>query len=549
MRPVVIIGAGIAALSAALTLAEAGRQSILISSMPSERAQSVMAEGGINAAIDTYREGDSVEQHFADTMAAGCFLADPNAVRALTEEAPKIVRWLCDLGVAFNRTERGEIDLRYFGGQKKRRTAFAQSSSGKQITAALIQRARYWESRGLIRRYDHHVLMDLLMDGQGACAGCIIRDEYTKKMEVVPGAVLLCSGGMNGLFGKTTGTTQNTGAATAAAFVRGVPCANLEMIQYHPTTAAISGKRALISEAARGEGGRLFVLCGGARWYYMEELYPELKNLMPRDIVSRETERVCRENGADTAWLDLTGLSARIFSDKLSDLKTFCLEFLHLDPAKEPIPVYPGIHYFMGGLYVDDAHRTAAPHLYAAGECACQYHGANRLGGNSLLGAAFGGKRAARTILEDHNEGVQIPEGAEDDFFAALHAIEQRKEECSCSAGEKRLAEIMNGCMGIVRREETLRRGADALEELAQTLRRGRDFRADAAAQLQLQRRVELAAAMVESARARRESRGAHWRADYPERDDARFQKTTLARKGAAGTEITFGEIPREARP
>ena len=141
-------------------------------------------------------------------------------------------------------------------GIRDRRTAFAQSSSGKQITAALIQRARYWESRGLIRRYDHHVLMELLMDGQGACAGCIIRDEYPKKMEVVPGAVLLCSGGMNGLFGKTTGTTQNTGAATAAAFVRGVPCANLEMIQYHPTTAAISGKRALISEAARGEGGR-----------------------------------------------------------------------------------------------------------------------------------------------------------------------------------------------------------------------------------------------------------------------------------------------------
>lgn len=548
MKPVVIIGAGIAALSAALTLAEAGRQSILVSSMPAERAQSVMAEGGINAAIDTCKEGDSVEQHFADTMAAGCFLADPNAVRALTEEAPKVVRWLCDLGVAFNRRENGAIDLRYFGGQKKRRTAFAQSSTGKQITAALVQRARYWESRGIIRQYDHHELMDLVMDGQGGCAGCIVRDEYSKKFEILPGAVLLCSGGMNGLFGKTTGTTRNTGAATAAAFARGVACANLEMIQYHPTTAAISGKRALISEAARGEGGRLFVLRGGERWYYMEELYPELKNLMPRDIVSRETERVCRENGADTAWLDLTGLNEQVFSEKLSDLKTFCLEFLHLDPVKEPIPVYPGIHYFMGGVYVDDAHRTGMEHLYAAGECACQYHGANRLGGNSLLGAAFGGMRAARTILAASDEGGRMPSGAGDDFFASLREIEQRKEECSCAAGEKRLAEIMNGCMGIVRREETLGRGAEKLQELAQTLRRGKDPRTDAAQQLQLQRRVELAAAMVESARARKESRGAHWRTDYPARDDVQFQKTTLARKGAAGAEITFAEIPKEAQ-
>lgn len=552
MKAVWIIGAGVAGLSAALTLAQKGQESVLVSSAPSERAQSVMAEGGINAALDTKGQGDSTEEHFRDTMKAGCGLADPNAVRALTEGAPEVVRALARLGVAFNRTESGALDLRYFGGQKKQRTAFAQSSTGRQVMAALIQEARRWEARGLIRRKDHHEVVKFLTRGENECTGCIILDQYTKSCEILSGTGLLASGGLNGLFGRTTGAVQNTGAAAAAAYLAGAACANLEMIQYHPTTTAISGKRALISEAARGEGGRLFVLRGGTRWYYMEEKYPELKNLMPRDVVSRETEKVCRECGQDTAWLDLTGVKEEVLSEKLGDLAEFCREFLHRDPRREPIPVYPGIHYFMGGLYVDAAHRTTLRGLYAAGECACQYHGANRLGGNSLLGAAFGGYTAAQTILQDTPiQGLSAAEAAEaaEGWRAVCDAMAARREAVSCAAVEAELSRILNDCLGIRRQEVSLCTGAAALAELTRHVCAGQDREAGAARQYALEARLALATAMVESAWARKESRGAHFRTDFPRRDDAHYQKTTVARRHSGGAEISFEPIAEEARP
>ena len=550
MNRIVIIGAGIAGLTAAITLAEQGQKSILVSPAPSERAQSVMAEGGINAALNTKGQNDSRQEHFRDTMAAGCDLADPAAVRALTAAAPEIVKWLADLGVAFNRTAAGELDLRYFGGQKKQRTAFAQSGTGKQIMSALIRECRKWESRGLVERKTHHTLQKLLVNGEKWCTGCIIKDNYTDSCQILTGNVLLATGGLNGLFGKTTGVTQNTGDAAAAAYEAGAACANLEMIQYHPTTTPISGKRALITEAARGEGGRLFVRRSGAKWYYMEEKYPELKNLMPRDVVSRETEQVCRENGQENAWLDLTGLPEEVFADKLADLCTFCMEFLKLDPKTEYLPVYPGIHYFMGGLYVDAAHRTTVQGLYAAGECACQYHGANRLGGNSLLGAAFGGRRAAQAMLSDLADTATMP-FREDDRAAELWQAEQAavQSRCgvvSCAAAQKQLEETMKDCMGIRRCDGQLARGSAALAALAAQLKSGRDPRSGAAEQILLERRVELARAMVESARARKESRGAQCRTDYPERNDAAFQKTTVARYRCNGPEITFAALAKE---
>lgn len=549
MSKAVIIGAGIAGLTAAIALAEAGQPCVLVSSAPSERAQSVMAEGGINAALNTKGQGDSVQEHFQDTMASGCDLADPNGVRALTNGAPELVTWLAGLGVAFNRTPAGELDLRSFGGQKKQRTAYARSGTGKQIMTGLIQEVRKWESRGLVERKLHHTLQKLIVTAENECTGCIILDENTKSCHILTGNVLLATGGLNGLFGKTTGTVQNTGDAAAAAYAAGAACANLEMIQYHPTTTPISGKRALISEAARGEGGRLFVLRDGQRWYYMEALYPELKNLMPRDVVSRETERVCRENGQETAWLDLTALPESVLAEQLADLREFCLEFLHLDPKKDFLPVYPGIHYFMGGLYVDSAHRTMVKGLYAAGECACQYHGANRLGGNSLLGAVFGGRRAAQTVLADARPPVQA-EGAEAAALAAWQAeqdaVERRTGRVSCAAAKQRLGDILRRCMGIRRCEEQLAAGAEDLEQLAADLKKGRDPGCTGAEQICLERRVALARAMVESARARRESRGAQCRTDYPERNDGEFCKTTVARMGQGGPAISFAQIPKE---
>lgn len=547
MKPVVIVGAGIAGLTAALTAAARGQKVILVSSAPSERAQSVMAEGGINAALDNKGQHDSVEEHFRDTMRAGCDLADANAVRALTALAPETVLWLAELGVPFNRTAEGKLDQRYFGGQKKQRTAFARSGTGKQVMTALIRACRRREAEGLVARKMHHTLQKVLVNEAGTCTGCILRDDTTGTDEVLAGNVLLATGGLNGLFGKTTGTTKNTGAATAAAFAAGAACANLEMIQYHPTTAAISGKRALISEAARGEGGRLFVRRGGEKWYYMEEKYPELKNLMPRDVVSRETEQVCRENGQDTAWLDMTALPEQVFAEKLTDLRAFCLEFLELDPKKDYIPVYPGVHYFMGGVWVDAFHRTSLPGLYAAGECACQYHGANRLGGNSLLGAAVGGRRAMETLLSDGRVyPMDDAAGALEAWQTQCRALAQRAGRVSCRAAENQLVALVKDCMGIRRCEAELAAGAAGLAQLEEELRGGCDESVTPDVQIALEERAALARAMVESARARKESRGAQCRTDYPARDDAHYRKTTLARCTGGRIDIAFAALPEE---
>ena len=270
-KTIIIIGAGLAGLSAALQAAENGCNVKLVSSLPSERAQSVMAEGGINAALNTKDENDSPEEHFTDTIKAACGLADPNAVWGMTQAAPELVHWLLKLGVKFNMSGYDDVDLRNFGGQKKKRTAFAQSDTGKQIMTAMIDAVRRKEASGMVERFSHHSFLTLRLCGN-ICCGCVIRDEYSQETVELPGdAVIVATGGMHGLFGNTTGSLSNTGEVTAELFRLGVPLANGEMIQYHPTTVKCGGKRMLISEAARGEGGRLFAMKDGKQWYFMEE--------------------------------------------------------------------------------------------------------------------------------------------------------------------------------------------------------------------------------------------------------------------------------------
>ena len=521
-----IIGAGLAGLSAAITLAERGIACNLISRQPSERAQSVLAEGGINAALDTMGEGDTWQEHYADTMRGGCELADPNAVAGLTFRAPELVRWLASIGAPFQR-EDGRIALRNFGGQKKKRTAYARSSTGKVLMTALIDEARKHEAAGLIRRWARHELIDLDM-ADGACRGVKLRDTYTDAVLCCGGPALLACGGLNGLFPETTtGTVCNTGGAAALAFRYGAALANLEMIQYHPTTVQISGKRMLVSEAARGEGGRLYVERNGEPWYFMEELYPELGNLMPRDVVSRAMVRVC-----DTAdcgkqvYLDMTGLSADTWAKKLPDLRAELIHYLSLDPKGRPIPVSPGIHFFMGGLYVDESHRTTLPGLYAAGECACQYHGANRLGGNSMLAAIYGGRVAANSAAGETDAAAAETNGTLSDAEKAALTVSP--------LFEKRLRDTLLGGLGIVRDEQGMARalrGIDALLDEKELTRAEHD-------------RALLGKAMLLSALSRKESRGSHWRSDYPNRDDSAFQKTTVAVREGDELSIMFRGIP-----
>ncbi len=529
MKEITIIGAGLSGLSAALTLAENGYICRLVSAQASERAQSVLAEGGINAALDVMGEQDTTQEHFEDTMRGGVDLADPNAVRGLTENAPALVLALKDLGVPF--TMDGEkLIQRNFGGQKKKRTAYCKSSTGKALMTAMIDAVRRYEGT-LITRYPHHVLEEL-MTSEAGCGGVCIRDTYTGQRVCLEGPVILAFGGPAGIFpGLTTGTTTNDGNGLALVFSQGVAAADLEFIQYHPTTVSISGKRMLISEAARGEGGRLYIMRGGERWYFMEEKYPQLGNLMPRDVVSREMAAVAADPACeDQVYLDLTVLPAATWKKKLPDLREEVRHYLGIDPAKTPVPVSPGIHFFMGGIDVDEGHRTSMPGVYAAGECACQYHGANRLGGNSLLGAIYGGHVAAQTLLKDL-EHPDIPLPVPSDAHAASYGDLTPDPDMT-----EKVMQVLTASMGITRNGDALKAAAGALSDLESQTARAVDLR-----------RIRLAKAMVLCALAREESRGAHQRSDFPGTDE-RFRRKTVAKCLDGEIQITFSKIQEERR-
>ena len=564
-----ILGAGMAGLSAALTLSENKIHSRLISVQPSERAQSVLAEGGMNGALNTMGEDDHTYEHCADTLKGGVFLADPNAVEGLTEAAPVIIRRLHSIGVPFNMDEK-DLILRNFGGQKKKRTAYAKSSTGKVVMTALIDEVRKFEASGLVERLPHHEVLDIKTEND-ACTGVVVKDLNTNEISEYEGSVILCTGGLNGFFpGMTTGTTANSGDLSASLFAKGCVFGNPEMIQYHPTTAAIPGKRLLISEAARGEGGRLFVKRNGEDWYFMEEKYPELGNLMPRDVVSREMFKVVlQEDCGDQVYLDMRHLSADTWKKKLSDLREEVIHYLGVDPVKDPIPLSPGIHFFMGGVLVDINHRSSIKNLWAAGECACQYHGANRLGGNSMLAAIYGGHAAAEDICHPECRSVILSEAAGEaegscpesqivipsEVEGDLH-IQRVDRSVSLPLGGKvsakqtdegidpsdrtlspsfikDLSAVLLSGLGILRDEEHIKQALYGLDEL--------EKRAVTEAE---KNRVLLGRAMLLGALYRRESRGAHTRTDYPERDDEHFKKTSAARFNGSEIEISYRDIP-----
>lgn len=545
-----ILGAGMAGLSAALTLSENKIHSRLISVQPSERAQSVLAEGGMNGALNTMGEDDHTYEHCADTLNGGVYLADPNAVAGLTEAAPVIIRRLHSIGVPFN-MDKNDLVLRNFGGQKKKRTAYAKSSTGKVVMTALIDEVRKFEASGLVERLPHHEVLDIKIEDD-ACSGVIVKDTNTNEIIEFEGPVILCTGGLNGFFpGMTTGTTANTGDLSASIFAKGVVFGNPEMIQYHPTTAAIPGKRLLISEAARGEGGRLFVKRNGEDWYFMEEKYPELGNLMPRDVVSREMFKVVlQDDCGDQVYLDMRHLKPETWAKKLSDLREEVIHYLGVDPAKDPIPLSPGIHFFMGGVLVDINHRSNVKDLWAAGECACQYHGANRLGGNSMLAAIYGGHVAAVDVCNIKTDDAPGLLPAESLSAGSTSLAQTGPGDGKVSAQQtdegydpgdhtvspsfvKDLCAVLLSGLGILREEKSI---AEALSKLD-----GLSKRAVTTAEKD---RILLGRAMLLAALYRRESRGAHTRMDYPEKDDEHFSKTTAARFDGTEIKITYRDIP-----
>ena len=533
MKDVLIIGSGISGLTAAITAAEGGARAILCSPCVSERAQSVMAAGGINASTQT--GDDTVASHVEDTLRGGRDLGGRQAVEGLCARAPELLSWLESLGTVFTRDETGGIARRAFGGQSHDRTAFAGACTGKQIVTALVGRARELESEGRILRRTGLRFCSALISG-GRCTGAVFFVGDTDRTETVCAhATVMAVGGQNRIFGKTTGSMLCDGAAVGQLFLQGVTVKNPEFVQYHPTTIETPQKRMLISEAARGEGGRLFYLDGEQRVYFMEDRFGPRGNLMPRDVVSK-----CIYNCKKQVYLDISFLGREHIRSRLQEVEELAARYLSLDVCRESIPVAPSVHFFMGGLAVDRNHRTDLPGLYAVGECASMYHGANRLGGNSLLAAVYSGRVAGEDILNRPENtppcGIEL-----DNTEICIPAGKDRT--CTPERFLAPLAEIMQENMGITRTESGLRLGISRVDELIAQCRQT-SFSSDVPAyeRFRVEPMLTLARAMLTCGEARRETRGAHMREDHPE-TRAEFARASLVRyDGGAYTVSYAGE-------
>lgn len=525
MKHVLIIGSGISGMACAVRCAERGLRVTLASPFPSERSQSVMAAGGINAVLPEGEPGDSVSSHVEDTLKGGCGLGGERAVTGLCEHGGEILRYLEGIGTVFSVDGHGRPLRRAFGGQSHKRTYYCGASTGKQIVSALVMEARRFEAAGLIERRLWCCFHSALIE-DGVCHGAMLFDEARGGLEAVyADAVVIATGGQNAMFGKTTGSTQCDGYAAGKLFMQGAELKNLEFIQYHPTTLQTAQKRMLISEAARGEGGRLFTRADGRNIYFMEEKYGPGGNLMTRDVVSREIDAL-----GGNVFLDISFLGKDAIDERLPEVRDLCAKYGGIDVTREPIPVEPSVHFFMGGLAVRLNHETNIRNLFAVGECASMYHGANRLGGNSLLAAIYSGNVAADEIASRKEEAPAHP-----DFSGVLEHEKARLAESRDTQSQfpvmyirDMLAETMQKRLGIVRDEANLMKGVDDIDYyLSIAGRLNYDPNVMPYFNYSLTAILTLARATVTCALSRRESRGAHWRSDFP-RTDAALQAATI---------------------
>ncbi len=432
---IIIVGGGLAGLMATLKAAEAGANVQLFSIVPVKRSHSVCAQGGINGAVNTKGEGDSPWEHFDDTIYGGDFLANQPPVKAMCEAAPGIIYLMDRMGVPFNRTPEGLIDFRRFGGTKHHRTAYAGATTGQQLLYALDEQVRRYESEGKVTKFEHWEFLSIVKDDEGRCRGIVAQDLRSGEITAFPAdAVILATGGPGIIFGKSTNSMINTGTAASSVYQQGVYYANGEFIQVHPTAIPGDDKLRLMSESARGEGGRVWTYKDGKPWYFLEEWYPAYGNLVPRDIATRAIFKVCVDmklgiNGENMVYLDLSHKDPKELDIKLGGIIEIYEKFMGEDPRKVPMKIFPAVHYSMGGLWVDYNQMTNIPGLFAAGECEYQYHGANRLGANSLLSCIYGGMVAGPKAIEYVRGLEKSVDGMGTQMFESQTKLEEEKYE------------------------------------------------------------------------------------------------------------------------
>jgi succinate dehydrogenase / fumarate reductase flavoprotein subunit len=568
---IIVVGGGLAGLAAVIKIAEAGGTVDLFSIVPVKRSHSVCAQGGINAAKDLKGEGDTVLKHFDDTVYGGDFLANQTPVKQMTAQGPAIIDLLDRMGVPFNRTPEGLLDFRRFGGTLYQRTAFAGATTGQQLLYALDEQVRRYESEGKVTKYEGWEFLSAVLGSKGEARGICAMDLRSMETRTFAAdAVIICTGGNGAIFGKSTNSVVCTGSAQSALYQQGAFYANGEFIQVHPTAIPGEDKLRLMSESARGEGGRVWVprdkldkraaqsIPEGDRWYFLEERYPKYGNLVPRDIATREIFKIVYEDemgidGQPMVYLDVSHLAPEK-QNKLEGILEIYEKFVGDDPRKVPMKIFPGVHYTMGGLWVDFEQQTNIPGVFAAGEADYSIHGANRLGANSLLSCIYGGFVAGPKAMA---YAKSLPAQAGDGGHAAELARQKEKNELLLNnKGTENPFKIWRELGETMTKHATIVRYNAGLDEadakIVELLGRYRNVNLSDKSQWantsfaftrQLYNMLELARVMVQGARLRDESRGAHYKPEFTERNDEKFLKTTMASFVDGAPKITYAEV------
>jgi len=559
-----VIGGGLAGLSATMKLAEMGVEVDLMSLTPVKRSHSVCAQGGINACNDQTRQlGDSEWKHFDDTVYGGDFLQHQPPVKEMADWAPKVIDLMDRLGVTFNRTQEGFIDRRRFGGTLYKRTAFAGATTGQQLLYALDEQVRRWESAGVVKKYEFWDFLGPILDENGNCRGCVAQDLVTMEIRsFAADAVVVATGGCGLIYGRSTMSMVCTGSAVSRCFQAGAKYGNPEFVQVHPTAIPGADKLRLMSESARGEGGRVWVprtpqdarapgsIPEDERYYFLEDRYPEYGNLVPRDIATREIFDICVNEGLSVeadrqcVYLDLTHIPVAELNRKLGGILEIYEKFQGVDPRRNPMKIFPAVHYTMGGLWAD-YQRTAAgglelgsprnqvtniPNLYAIGECDYQYHGGNRLGANSLLSCIFSGLITAPGLANL----LESQQGAAADLPPAFFEAERMRHKTvhndllkRDSGGEnpylihQQLGDVMTKAATVVRRNKQIEDAYQTVSELHDRAENcslsdtGSWTNQNVIFTKALQDMFPIAKSILKGALQRDECRGAHFKPDF----------------------------------